>query len=85
MGETVREHAEIQGLLLRTLAFQYLICDTEHGGAPGQPTVHYGHAGRHFLTHSRNYQKPSQVWYDLLARVGYSLAQVLFAHVNRGL
>jgi hypothetical protein len=32
MGETVREHAKIQGFILRALALQVLLCDTERGG-----------------------------------------------------
>ena len=44
MGETVREHAEIQGFFERMFHAQDLIYDAEHGRPLEQPVVHYGHA-----------------------------------------
>ena len=52
MGETVWEHDEIQGLVLRTLTFQHRIPDTEHGPPSlEEPTSHYGHAGHQPCPH----------------------------------
>ena len=51
MGETVREHADIQGFILRTMASRDRILNTERDSLLEQPTVHYGHTGHQPCSH----------------------------------
>ena len=88
MGETFREHAKIQGPILRTPTFQVCIRDTEHGGL--SRAIYFSLWTRVPSTMfsptpmtTKSPPRSGTTFPHCLEKVSYFLAPFSFAHVNR--